>query len=399
MNYEKDEVLDYIDEEDVKFIRLAFCDVHGNQKNIAIMPSELPRAFEDGISIDASAIDGFGDEQNSDLFLFPDPATIQVLPWRPSHGRVVRMFCDIENPDGTPFAHDTRAILKRAVREAQEQGIAFNFGAEFEFYLFETDESGNPTKKPYDQAGYMDIAPDDKGENVRREICLTLAQMGINPESSHHEEGPGQQEIDFQYSDPLTAADNAVTFKTVVRTIASRNGLFADFGPKPLAGKSGNGMHINISIDGPQEYRDAFIAGMLQHIREITLFLNPTEASYQRLGEKKAPKYISWSEGNRSQLVRIPAAKGKYARIELRSPDPQANPYLAYAMVIYAGLDGILRGLTPPAPADINFYRALADALARFAALPDSLQEARQAVKQSALVKEKLPASLVALFV
>lgn len=248
MKYSKEEVMQYVREEDVKFIRLAFCDVFGKQKNISIMPDELPRAFEFGIAIDASAIAGFSDEEHSDLFLHPDADTLMPLPWRPEHGSVVRMFCDITYPDGKIFECDTRSILKKAIQDAGNSGFRFFFGAEQEFYLFTLDDNGKPTGVPYDNAGYMDIAPEDRGENIRREICLTLEQMGIQPESSHHEEGPGQNEIDFRYSDPLTAADNAMTFQTVVKTVAGRNGLFADFSPKPLKDKPGNGFHINISV-------------------------------------------------------------------------------------------------------------------------------------------------------
>ncbi len=326
MKYSKEEVIQYVLEEDVKFIRLSFCDVFGKQKNISIMPEELPRAFESGIAFDASAIAGFGDENHSDLFLHPDADTLAPLPWRPEHGSVVRMYCTITHPDGKAFECDTRSILRKAVQDAQNLGYQFFFGAEQEFYLFTLDENGNPTKKPYDSAGYMDIAPEDKGENIRREVCLTLEQMGIQPESSHHEEGPGQNEIDFRYSDPLTAADNAMTFQTVVKTIANRNGIFADFSPKPLKDKPGNGFHINISVKSSDntDNTNYMIAAILDKISDITVFLNPTENSYQRFGANKAPGYISWSSENRSQLVRVPAAAGKYQRVELRSPDPSA---------------------------------------------------------------------------
>ena len=238
MNYSAEEIMQYIEEEDIKFIRLAFCDVYGRQKNVSVMPGEIRRAFDTGIAIDASAVDGFGGDVRSDLFLRPDPSTLTRLPWRPEHGGVVRMFCDIIRPDGTPYECDTRALLRRAVSAAIECGITFRFGAEMEFYLFRLDENGDATKIPYDRAGYMDIAPADRGENVRREICLTLEQMGIYPEASHHEEGPGQNEIDFRHSDPLSAADDSVTFRSVVETIAARNGLAADFSPKPLDGQS-----------------------------------------------------------------------------------------------------------------------------------------------------------------
>ena len=247
-NYSAEEVMQYVSEMEVKFIRLAFCDIFGRQKNIAILPSELPKAFSTGIAFDASAIAGFGGAVRSDLFLHPDPTTLVALPWRPEIGSVVRMFCQVTYPDGTPLPSDSRAILKKAVAEAEAKGYSFAFGSEMEFYLFQTDEHGNPTKEPYDRAGYMDIAPADKGENVRREVCLMLEQMGIQPESSHHEEGHGQNEVDFRYSDPVTAADNAVTFCAVVRTVADRNGLCADFSPKPLPDQPGSGMHINFSV-------------------------------------------------------------------------------------------------------------------------------------------------------
>ncbi len=295
MKYSKEEVLQYVAEEDVKFIRLAFCDVYGVQKNISVMPHELKRAFEYGIAIDASAIEGFEDEVHSDLFLHPDPSTLTVLPWRPEHGRVVRMFCNISYPDGTPYTNDTRSLLVKAVEEAKSLGYTFYFGAEMEFYLFRLNEYGKPTKEPYDNAKYMDIAPDDKGENVRREICLTLEQMGISPESSHHEEGPGQNEIDFRYSDALSAADNAVTFKSVVKTVAARNGLYADFSPKPLENCAGNGLHINMSVrdKSGKELIDALIPALLEKTGEITLFLNPVADSYKRLGNNKAPAYTN----------------------------------------------------------------------------------------------------------
>ena len=229
------------------------------------MPDELPRAFEHGIAFDASAIKGFKDETHSDLFLHPDPETLTWLPWRPEQGKVVRMFCSISYPDGKPFECDTRSLLKKAVKDAKEAGLTFFFGAEQEFYLFELDEKNNPTKIPYDNAGYMDIAPEDKGENVRREICLTLEKMGIHPESSHHEEGPGQNEIDFRYTEALNAADNAMTFQTVVKTVARSNGLYADFSPKPLKDAPGNGFHINVSVrpDESSENLRRMMAGLL----------------------------------------------------------------------------------------------------------------------------------------
>lgn len=400
MKYSKQEVIQYVQEEDVKFIRLAFCDVFGKQKNISIMPEELPRAFEYGIAIDASAIAGFGDENHSDLFLHPDADTLMPLPWRPEHGRVVRMFCSISYPDGKIFECDTRSILKKAIHDAENAGYQFFFGAEQEFYLFNLDEKGEATKTPYDNASYMDIAPEDRGENIRREVCLTLEQMGIHPESSHHEEGPGQNEIDFRYSDPLTAADNAMTFQTVVRTIARRNGLCADFSPKPLEDKPGNGFHINMSVKSSDsaDYMNYMIAGILNKVSDMTLFLNPTENSYQRFGCNKAPRYISWSSENRSQLVRVPAAIGEYRRAELRSPDPSANTYLAFTLMIYASLEGIQNKLELPAPADINLYKADADTLAKFDQLPDNFKSACAVASKSSFIKKHIPDAILDIY-
>ena len=400
MKYSKQEVMQYVQEEDVKFIRLAFCDVFGKLKNISIMPEELPRAFEYGIAIDASAIEGFGDETHSDLLLHPDADTLMPLPWRPEHGRVVRMFCTISYPDGRIFECDSRSILKQAVQDAEKAGCQFFFGAEQEFYLFNLDDNGNPTKEPYDNAGYMDIAPEDKGENIRREVCLTLEQMGIRPESSHHEEGPGQNEIDFRYSSPLAAADNAMTFQTVVKTVAHRNGLYADFSPKPLEDKPGNGFHINMSVKSSDnaDNMNFMIAGILAKVAEMTIFLNPLESSYQRFGNNKAPRYISWSSENRSQLVRVPAAVGEYRRAELRSPDPAANTYLAFALMIYASLYGIQNKLELQNPADINLYKADADTLAKFEQLPENLKSACALANNSDFIKEHIPEAILEIY-
>ena len=400
MKYSKDEIRQYAAEEDVKFIRLAFCDLSGKQKNISIHPDELDRAFEYGIAFDASAIPGFGDEVHSDLFLHPDSGTLCMLPWRPDHGRVARMFCGIARPDGTPFEADCRQLLKQAIAAAEEMGVTFAFGTEMEFYLFRRDELGEPTKQPYDHAGYMDIAPEDKGENVRREICLTLEQMGIRPECSHHEQGPGQNEIDFRYSEPLTAADNAVTFRAVVNTVAVRNGLAADFSPKPLNGQPGNGMHINISARsaGGGDVMPHIIAGILSHITELTAFLNTVDASYHRFGGSKAPRYISWSSENRSQLIRIPAAQGEYRRAELRSPDPLCNPYLAFTLLIHAGLDGIRRQLVLPEAADINFFSAPEQVKAQFRTLPATLAQAKAAAESSSFIHQLLPQTIIAYY-
>ena len=327
MKYSAMEVLQFVREEGVKFIRLAFCDVYGVQKNISVMPGELPYAFEHGIAIDASEIEGFGSRHGCDLLIHPDPSTLAILPWRPDHGRVVRMFCSITHPDGRAFECDTRSLLINAATAAKKAGVEFNVAAETEFYLFELDEKGEHTDIPYDRAGYMDIAPQDKGENVRREICLTLEQMGIRPESSYHEAGPGQNEIDFCYSDPLSAADNAMTFRTVVKTVAYRNGIWADFSPKPIADKPGNGFYVNISAKSlTEKAKDDLlpfiIAGILEKAPDITVFLNPCELSYSRLGKFKAPGYISWANDKRSHLIRVPEAPSEHRRAVLSSPTP-----------------------------------------------------------------------------
>ena len=400
MKYTSREVIEFVQQEEVQFIRLAFCNVYGKQHNVVIMPSELPRAFAYGIAIDASAIDGFGGEVRSDLLLRPDPSTLIQLPWRQEQGKVVRMFCDVFYPDGRAFERDTRSILKTAVAQAAAKGYEFAFGAEMEFYLFKIDELGQATTLPHDRAGYMDIVPDDKGEHIRREICLMLEQMGIQPESSHHESGPGQNEIDFRYSDPLTAADNAITFQAVVRMVAAQNGLCASFMPKPLPDWDGSGMHINISAkgDGGRDLLPAVMAGILEKCAEITLFLNPCEESYRRLGHDKAPRYVTWSDENRSQLIRVPAAVGEQRRAELRSADVTANPYLAYALLNYAGLYGIEKGLVLPPASDINLYTAPAEILQTLQALPGSLEEAAALAATSAFVREHLPDSVLSAF-
>ena len=400
MIYTKREVMEYVENEDVKFIRLAFCDINGVQKNISIMPTELERAFENGISIDASAVEGFKDYANSDLFLFPDPSTLTLLPWRPTHGKVVRLFCNIKQLDRSPFVADCRYILQQAVAYALEHKIQCNFGSEFEFYLFLNDENGQRTNIPHDEAGFMDIAPLDKGENVRREICLTLEQMDIQPESSHHEQGPGQHEVDFKYSDALTAADNAIHFASVVRTVAARNGLTADFSPKPLEGKSGNGLHINmsaVSLTGA-DVKESYMAGIMAHIKEITAFLNPTEESYHRLGEKNAPSYITWSSQNRGQLLRVPESIDHYSKIELRSADCGINPYLAYAALIYAGIDGIENQLTLPPALDQNISELDPATLSQYELLPQSLNEAKIIMKNSDFIKKFFPQELIEKF-
>ncbi|MBP5686870.1 MAG: glutamine synthetase [Clostridia bacterium] len=399
--YSKSEVMEFVKEEDVKFIKLAFSDVFGKQKNVSITDNELERAFKVGVAIDASAIKGFGDEARSDLFLRPDPSTLSILPWRPEHGRVVRMFCDITYSDGTPFECDSRLILKNAVKAAESKGLSFSFGSEMEFYLFKFDENGKKTDRLYDDAGYMDVAPEDKGENIRREICLTLEQMGIYPESSHHEEGAGQNEIDFRYSDALSAADNAITFRQVVSAVAFRNGLYADFSPKPVDNAPGNGFHINFSVKekNGKDVSENCIAGVLNRAADFTVFFNNTENSYKRLGVNKAPKFIAWSKENRSELIRIPAAEGDYKRAELRSPDPLANPYIAFALIIYSAIEGINGNEKLPAPADFNMYKANEEMLKKYKTLPETLTAAKQKAAASVFIANNLPKAIVSAYV
>ena len=396
--YTQEEVLDFVREEDVKFIRLAFFDMAGKQKKISIMPTELARAFSEGIAFDASAVAGFAGPEKSDMFLIPDPSTLAVIPWRPMTGKVVRMFCNIFTSDGNPYAKDCRTLLQRACKKLRDEcGIEMMVGTEVEFYLFKLDEKGEPTKIPFDKAGYMDIAPEDHGENIRREICFTLEQMGIIPEASHHEEGPGQNEIDFHYSDALTAADNVATFKWIVNTKAAANGLYADFSPKPLAGEAGNGMHINISyraangVSGKnsEELLPYILGGIYSHIEEITYFLNPVEDSYRRLGASKAPQYVAWGKENRSVLIRVPASKSG-TRLEVRSPDPACNPYIALTLLIHAAIEGISNKITAPSGTEENLFDNKIAGKLGLKALPQSLEESRTVAKASSFVKSIL---------
>ena len=409
MSYTINEVLEFVKENDVKFIKLAFCDLLGTQKNISIMASELEGAFYEGISFDASSIKGYSDVSKSDLLLFPDLDTLSVLPWRPQQGRVIRFFCNIKTPEKEVAPCDAREILRGVVDKYFKLGYSPKIGTECEFYLFKTDENGEPTKETHDKGTYFDIAPIDKGENIRREICLCLEEMDIMPETSHHEHGPGQNEIDFYYSGAITAADNFLTFKSVVKSIAARNGLFASFMPKPLSYESGNGLHVNLSLTkgglnifGEQansntysEEVNSFIAGILSKTKEITAFLNPTINSYERFGKFEAPKYISWSYQNRSQLIRIPAATGENNRMELRSPDSSINPYLAFSLILSAGLYGIENSLKLPDSVDKNLYTLSEEELKEIEKIPHTLEEAIKIAQNSEFVKEVLGEELL----
>lgn len=403
--YNKETVLEFVEQNDVKFIRLAFCDIFGTLKNISINAQELKRAFEDGISFDASSVKGFMNVAESDLLLFPDPDTMAILPWRPQSGRVVRFYCDIKHPDGRMFEGDMRHLLKEQEEACESLGYTPKIGSECEFYLFQRDEFNKPTKIPHDEASYFDVAPLDAGENVRREICLNLEEMNIQPESSHHEQGPGQNEVDFKYDKALQSADNVISFKSCVRAVALQNGLFASFMAKPLIDESGSGMHINISLakndrnifesdyEDMEEEQKFFIAGILNRIKDISLILNPTTNSYQRLGNKRAPKYITWSKQNRSQLIRIPATTNQeYSRIEVRLADPAANPYLAYTLLLAAGIKGITNKEELMPSCDMDLYTYEKD---EFEKLPSSLEEACTLFANSEFIKEVLPESVI----
>ena len=385
MQYTYDDVISYIEEEDVKFVRLAFRDAFGVQKNMSILSSEISKAFEEGIPVNAKEIAGFRDCPYAALYLKPDPDTMAILPWRPDSGRVLRIYCDIYTPEGDIYISDTRAILINAVEAARKEGIEFRFGNEMEFYLFKKDDDGNPTRIPYDEAGYMDIAPLDRCENVRREISLTIERMGLTPERSHHERGPGQNEIDFHYGKPLKAADQMTTFKMVVSTLADRYGLVADFSPMPLRDKPGNGYHINIyAVDKDGEDVAGFVAaGIIDKIREFTIFLNPSEDSYARLGNNTAPDKVNWSSEGDAELIYIETYNGR-TRVELRSPDASSNPYLIYALLISAGLHGIREKKELP---EEKSESALM--------LPGSIREASKLALESEFVRKIVPAGII----
>ncbi len=389
MKYTREDCLDYLKEENIEFVLLSFIDIDGVMRTTTIMPSEMEKAIDYGISFDGSAIRGYeGDGVHSDLFLHPDLDTLTLLPWRRDQGKAVAFFSYVKRINGEGVPTDSRLILKNAVDEAIKKGLSFQFGTEYEFYLFPLSENGEVIKTPIDNSGYMASAPFDRGEGIRREIALMLDSLSLKCEASHHEEGPGQNEIDFSYSSPLEAADNSETFRQVVALVSQRNGLYADFSPKPIMDKPGNGLHINISLKGRgEESLDYIVAGILKRIKEMTIFFNSREESYERLGKCKAPKYISYSYGNRSQLVRLPEAKGPFIRAELRSPDGLCNIYIALALLIYASIEGIDNSLLPPQPMDENLYKRNDD----LATLPSSLEEAKDEARRSEFLRRVLP--------
>ena len=405
--YTKEDIWRMIEEEDVEFIRLQFTDIFGTLKNVAVTTSQLERVLNNEIMFDGASIEGFARVEQSDMFLRPDLDTFAIFPWRPQQGKVARFLCDIYRPDGTPFAGDPRHVLKRTVKEAAEMGYQMDVGPECEFFLFHTDDEGNPTTITHEKAGYFDVGPLDLGENARRDMILTLEDMGFVVEASHHEDAPAQHDIDFHYDEALKTADDIMTFKLAVKTIAKRHGLYASFMPKPKTGVNGSGMHINMSLarDGVNVFYDGqdcnhlskegywFIGGIMKHIAAITAIANPLVNSYKRLVPGyEAPVYIAWSMRNRSPLIRIPAQTGTTQRIELRSPDSATNPYLAIAVCLAAGLDGIRNQIEPPASVEGNIFAMSEEERekAGIKYLPTSLAEAIDGLEQDALIREVL---------
>lgn len=416
MNLTKEDVLKEAYDKGVKFIRLQFVDIFGVLKNISIPVDQLEKALDGEMMFDGSSIEGFVRIEESDMYLRPDPNTFVIFPWRPAEGGTARLICDVYNPDGTQFLGCPRNTLKRVLAEASEMGYKCYIGPELEFFLFQVDTEGRPTLVTHDKAGYFDLTPVDLGENARRDMVLALEQMGFEIEASHHEVAPGQHEIDFKYSDALEMADKMVTFRFVVRTVAQRHGLHATFMAKPIFGINGSGMHVNQSLfkngknvffspDGPMNLSEEayhYIAGVMEHAKAFTAITNPTVNSYKRLVPGyEAPCYIAWSGRNRSPLIRIPAKRGASTRIELRSPDPTCNPYLALAVQIKAGLDGIKRKLYPPTAVDLNIF-AMDDNERKalgIDSLPGDLKDALAELGRDDVIKDALGEHIYSRFV
>ncbi|WP_289220001.1 glutamine synthetase family protein [Ileibacterium valens] len=386
--YFKDEVLTFIEEENVQFIKLLFFDVFGRQKNVSILPSRMSRTFEKGVTIDATAVTGFNNPDHSDLVLKPDPSTMTILPWRSIDGCVIYMICDLYYPDGRRFDYDIRYILQKAVKKAQKVGLTIEMAAKFEFYLLKLDELGEKTNILMDQAGYMDAAPLDRAENIRRDICLTLNEMGIEPHKSYHQYGKGQNEVDFHFNTALNAADEAAIFKWVVRSTAHLNGLWADFSPRPFKNQPGSGLHIQMRFFDTEDERikEQFMAGILKYIRQMTLFLNPNKQSYDRFGKDQAPLFIDWSDQTRFTLLRIPALSPDI--MEVRSPDCTCSVYLAFALLIEAGLKGIEDQLELIEPGACKRQDSMD-------ILPTSLEEAKALAIESDFIANVLPDHII----
>ena len=408
MEYTKQKILNIAETEDVEFIRLQFTDLFGTLKNVAITKSQLAKALDNKIMFDGSSIDGFARIEESDMYLYPDYNTFEILPFRPHQGKVARMICDVYKPDGTQLENDPRYILKKVIKEADDMGYKFNVGPECEFFLFHIDDNGNPTTISHENASYFDLGPTDLGENARRDMVLNLEEMGFEVEASHHEVAPAQHEIDFKYGEALETADRIMTYKLTVKTIAKRHGLYASFMPKPKYGMCGSGMHINMSLwdkegnnifanaddkNGLSKEAYSFIAGLMEHMTAMTAITNPIVNSYKRLVPGyEAPTYIAWSATNRSPLIRVPASRGTGTRVELRCPDCACNPYLAIAVCLAAGLDGIKRGLTPKESVQKDIF-TMTDSEREDAGitnLPKNLYEAVRHMRKSTFMKEVL---------
>ncbi|HIZ75169.1 MAG TPA: type I glutamate--ammonia ligase [Candidatus Mediterraneibacter stercoravium] len=406
--YTRGDILRIVEEEDVEFIRLQFTDIFGTMKNMAVTVSQLEKAMDNRCMFDVSSLDGFSGEKDSDMYLYPDLSTFEIFPWRPQQGKVARFICDVYRADGTPYEIDPRHVLKKEIASAEKMGYTMYVGPECEFFLFHTDEDGMPTTLTHEQGGYFDVGPLDLGENARRDMILTLEDMGFEIISSHHEIAPAQHEIDFRYDEALVTADNLMTFKMVVKTIAKRHGLHATFMPKPKMETYGSGMHINISLsreDGSNAFRDKndinglsregyyFIGGLMKHMKAITCITNPTVNSYKRfIPGYEAPVYMGWSAKTRGPLIRVTTGSGDNTRIELRSPDATANPYLALAVLLRAGLDGIKNEIMPPKNIDENIQKMTQeqrDAL-HIEELPRSLKAAVAELEKDELICDVL---------
>lgn len=416
-SYSRNEILQLVKDENVRFIRLQFTDLFGQIKNVEIPVSQLEKALDNKMMFDGSSIEGFVRIEESDMYLYPDLDTFVIFPWTAEKGKVARFICDIYHPDGTPFEGDPRNNLKRVLAEMKELGFTdFNVGPEPEFFLFKLDEKEEPTLELNDNGGYFDLAPTDLGENCRRDIVLELEEMGFDIEASHHEVAPGQHEIDFKYQNALKACDDIQTFKLVVKSIARKHGLHATFMAKPLFGVNGSGMHSNLSLfkNGENAFYDKdseltlsetarqFIAGIMKHANNFTAVTNPTINSYKRLVPGyEAPCYVAWSARNRSPLIRIPASRGLSTRVEVRSVDPSANPYLAMAVLLAAGLDGIKHKLTPPAPVDRNIYAMTKKERVEngIIDLPATLAEALEQLKNDEVITKALGNHLLSHFI
>ena len=405
--YTKQDVIDLVRENDVEFIRLQFSDLFGTMKNVAITARQLEKALDNKCTFDGSSVDGFVRIEESDMYLYPDLDSFAIFPWNAGGNRVARLICDVYGQDGLPFEGDPRNVLKRVMVECQKMGYKFNVGPECEFFLFHTDEEGRPTTVSHEKAGYFDVAPLDLGESARRDMILNLEDMGFEIEASHHEVAPAQHEIDFKYDNALRTADNILTFKFIVKYIAKRHGLYASFMPKPKYGINGSGMHVNMSLakDGKNIFADPegemglskeafwFIGGIIKHMKGMTVITNPLVNSYKRLVPGyEAPIYIAWSATNRSPLIRIPAARGVGTRVELRCPDPAANPYLVLAACLEAGLDGIRNQITPPDAVTENVFEMRLSQKAKLGieSLPGDLEQAVEELEKDDYIKNVL---------